>query len=92
MNSNIKKQILKEFIFFLKKEKIYDTYLYELFNEKGSKSNSVYFIIKDIKYKCGHNLISRAFTWICTEEGYIFWSIIHEKWIEKISKKNEISR
>ena len=76
------KIILKRFIAFLKQNGAYQIYLNNISRERGV-SESILFIKSAFNiwedYK-GKYLISRAFAWSTTEEGYAFWRTLHHKW------------
>lgn len=76
------KIILKRFIAFLKQNGAYQIYLNNISRERGV-SESILFIKSAFNiwedYK-GRYLISRAFSWSATEEGYAFWRRLHNKW------------
>lgn len=76
------KIILKRFIAFLKQNGAYQIYLNNISRERGVSESilfikSTFNILADCKGKC---LISRAFSWSATEEGYVFWRTLHNKW------------
>ena len=76
------KIILKRFIAFLKQNGAYQIYLNNISRERGL-SEATLFIksafdkLEDCK---GRSLISGAFAWYTTEEGYEFWRTLHHKW------------
>lgn len=79
---------LKLFIRFLKKNNIYNTFFANCHSNNGLYSRARYkyenvieFIDTELKDR-GY-LINKPFTWDETEEGYMFWCSIYNKW-EKI--------
>lgn len=76
---------LKLFIRFLKKYKIYNIFFANSFSNNGTNARTLYkyesvidFINSELKDSgC---LINKSFTWDETEEGYIFWYRIYNKW------------
>lgn len=76
------KIILKRFIAFLKQNGAYKIYLNNISRERGVSESTLFIksafnIWEDYK---GKSLISRAFSWSTTEEGYAFWRTLHYKW------------
>lgn len=80
-----KKKILKVFVFFLKEENIYKSYLHNIYNRFLDKNKCTNFIINELNDYLGINLISGLFTWRNTEEGYKFWFTINKKWENKLN-------
>ena len=95
--------ILKEFVSFLKRENIMHEYIInlkhrrtnvnhiiELFDLNEIKQKNLYAITNSTLFKCGAYLISCAFNWENTKEGFSFWARIDHKWsqifIEKYGK------
>ena len=77
------KIILKRFIAFLKQNGAYKIYLNNISRERGVSEailfiKSAFNIWEDYK---GQRLITGAFSWSKTEEGYIFWRKLHNKWV-----------
>ncbi len=78
--------ILKEFIFFLRRNKAYDKYLHYL-NKSRGKSGGIEFVVSTFAfynhYK-GGSLITGAFSWDATDNGYEYWNKLNSKWVDKI--------
>lgn len=96
-------KILKEFVSFLKRENIIHEYISnlkyrktnvnhrsDLFDLNEIKQKNLYAITNSTLFKCGAYLVSCAFNWENTKEGFAFWSRINHKWsqifIEKYNK------
>ncbi len=88
------RELVREFLFFLKKENAYKEYIKAIkqqrkneFENWGNHINVL--TIKSIK-SCFRNisyigyLIDNSFQWISTEEGHNFWSALDEKWHNKM--------
>ena len=94
MKNNQDKSILKTFIAFLKKNNVYDQYLYDLENGDeyrrmyGYHTEPVRFLIYHIK-DCPEELIVHAFKW--GDSHYPDWDKLSEEWNgiiwEKLYKK-----
>jgi hypothetical protein len=78
--------ILKNFISFLKRNKAYEIYLHCL-NKSRGESGGIEFVVSTFAsynhYK-GGSLISRAFSWGETDNGYEYWNKLNSKWVVKI--------
>lgn len=94
--------ILKDFISFLKKENIVDKYIFNLkfrrtnedhlrnlFDINELRWNNIYFKthLTIHKRKGGAFLISGAFHWDDTREGFSFWRNMHDKWYNMFNEK-----
>lgn len=92
--------ILKEFVSFLKRENIMHKYISnlkyrktnvnhrsDLFDLNEIKDKNLYVITDSTLFKCGAYLISCAFNWEGTMEGYGFWSRINHKWSQIFFEK-----
>lgn len=90
MKNNQYKSIFKTFIAFLKKNNVYDQYLYDLENgdeyrrRYGCPTEQVQFLIYFIK-RYPEDLIISAFRW--TESDYPDWDRLSEEWNEILWKK-----
>lgn len=74
------KEILKQFINFLKVNNIYDEYLICLTNRWG-KTQDTKFISDTIK-NCPKNMLNIAFAWTDSKNIDIFtWSKLNNEWI-----------
>ena len=73
------KEILKNFIAFLKKNNIYHLYLQNLKKWKCGNENSVDFIVKTIRTEPS-DLIITAFPWISAKNPTISWRMLHCEW------------
>lgn len=74
--------ILKNFISFLKRNKAYETYLHYLVKSYG-KDGVTQFLISKVNYASDF-LISMAFYWGETNEGYSYWNKLHYKWSDRM--------
>ena len=86
------KIILKYFIAFLKENNAYELYIKNLCKKEG-KNNAHLFIINafsEHKLYKGRNLISEAFEWEKTREGWGMWWRLSQQWIKKAVKLNEL--
>ena len=77
---------LKLFIRFLKENNIYHKFFTNIYSNNGRKSityqyKSVREYI-DEELKDRGCLINKSFLWAETEEGYVFWRGIYDKWEE----------
>lgn len=89
----------KMFLRFLKHNKAYKYYIYELSNEKAISFRSSHnenclkspknFIILQTHYN-PYDLISTAFHWAYTKQGSYYWRNLHNKWVSALNKLNEI--
>ena len=83
------KHLLKLFIAFLKKHKVYHKFLSNCFSNNGyyvrMNSKNQMTVNDFIKYELNNTcqFINRAFLWDETNEGYKFWYKIFNEW-EKI--------
>lgn len=86
------REIIKEFLFFLKKENAYKEYIKAIkqYRKKEFRNWENYINILTIKplKNCVINniayLIDCSFTWSSTEEGHDFWSALDKKWRDKM--------
>lgn len=74
---------LNKFIFFLKKNDIYDAYLYNLKKDKITYPNN---FIELYKYTNEAYYVAKGFIWYNTKEGYEYWEIINNKWLNVKNK------
>lgn len=89
--------IIRKFKIFLKKEGVFYDYLKNCHRLNHDKHRlytnpfSTYPIQRILKQKHYEQLISSAFMWIETPQGYEFWDRINDKWREKYNfiKRNE---
>lgn len=95
--------ILKDFISFLKKENAINEYIFNLTHRKTNEDHlKNLFNIDELKWKNiyikrlslslpsrkgGAFLISSAFHWDDTKEGFDFWLDKHHKWYNMFNKK-----
>lgn len=88
------REIIREFLFFLKKENAYKEYIKAIKQQrKGVIKNWGNYInvltINSLR-KCFKNnsnmayLIDNSFHWASTKEGHDFWSALDKKWRDKI--------
>lgn len=95
MKNNHYKSILKIFIAFLKKNNVYDQYLYDLENgcayrrKHGDSIEPIEFLIDNIKHY-PEDLILNAFRW--AESDYPDWDYLSEEWNEFLWKKTYRNR
>lgn len=89
------RDIIREFLFFLKKENAYKEYIKAIKQQRKNQflnwENHVnIFTINPLKecFKNNNNqlcyLIDRSFLWTSTKEGHDFWSALDEKWSNKM--------
>lgn len=90
------KQLLKEFISFLRHEDVYTEYVNEL--KQGEiyrlncatiqEENELEWLINTIK-KCPENLILDAFSWPHTiGENGVDWMEINDNWVKKLNRND----
>jgi hypothetical protein len=75
-----KKYLLRIFINFLKKNKVYDVYLLRLKEEKCGIERSINFIVKYIKTQ-PDSLIMSAFPWMTSRGQEKSWGELHREWV-----------
>ena len=92
------REIIREFLFFLKKENAYERYIKEIKrqNKRELKNwgNYINVLTIDSLKNCFKNdstrysnigyLIYNAFLWSATKEGFDFWSALDTKWSYKM--------
>lgn len=74
-------KVKKEFIYFLKRNSVYEKYTYNF--ERRQELLHFYAKKSFVKYfrETPHvKLISSAFAWAFTKEQYNFWQRLHGKW------------
>lgn len=88
------REIVREFLLFLKTEHAYKGYIKAIKRQKKSQFknwgnyiniltiNSIKECFKSNNY-IGY-LIDNAFQWAATKEGHIFWSELDKKWHDKV--------
>ena len=84
------KTLLKRFVFFLKKEKVYNVYIEQLKNDISYRrmnaackvSDPTQWLIQTVKL-CPHRLILDSFAWYATS---ISWMVIDARWNAFLSK------
>lgn len=94
MKNNIKEALLKIFIFYLKQNKIYDTFFHEITTDKSwffrkkiirySSYTPYDFINMIIKNNDIRMIFVNAFNWGNSDKGYDFWLDVHNKWYDII--------
>ncbi len=93
------KQLLKEFISFLRHENVYTEYVNELKKGESYRSNcatiqeenELEWLINTIK-KCPENLILDAFSWPYTiSDNCIDWMEINDNWVKKLNRNDVTS-
>ena len=80
-----KKYILKTFIKFLKKNDVYNAYIYSLKLSKNSNIAATKFIINTIN-RDPNDLIVAAFAWYTSPNQKKSWSELHDEWCYLINK------
>lgn len=75
---------LNKFIYFLKINNIYESYIYNLKKDNITYPNN---LLDLYKYTDEAYFVAKGFIWRNTKEGYEYWEIINNEWI---SKKNKI--
>jgi len=93
------REIIREFLLFLKKENAYKEYIKAIKQQKKVQfknwGNEINVLTIHHLEKCFRNgyglgsLIDNAFHWDSTEEGFDFWSELDKKWRDKM-KDTEI--
>ena len=93
------REIIREFLFFLKKENAYKKYIKAIKQQKKGEFNNFenyinVLTISSLKrcFRNGSNipyLIDSSFHWASTKEGHNFWSELDIKWNDKM-KDTEI--
>ena len=81
-----KYKLKKEFIYFLKRNGVYEKYIYNF--ERRQKIYRFYTKKSFVKYfneTPNLKLISCAFAWAFTKEQYNFWQRLHGKWIKNMA-------
>ena len=89
------REIVREFLFFLKKENVYKEYINAIKQQRKSqfKNWGNYINILTINslrgcFKSNHSyiiyLIDESFHWASTKEGHDFWSALDKKWRDKM--------
>lgn len=90
MNEHYRKEMLAEFVRFLKERGAYATYLVYINKECGYYRffevyvNSAYRNTEEVL----RGLISSAFAWNHTKEGEEFWYNLHIEWIHKLNERH----
>jgi len=86
------REIIKEFLFFLKKENAYKGYIKAIkqYRKKEFINWENYINVLTINSlkgcfnsNIGH-LIDMSFHWAPTKEGHDFWSVLDKKWLDKM--------
>ena len=89
MNEQHRKEMLAEFVRFLKERGVFTTYIryvnktygyYRFFEEYVNAANANAKVI-------GRGLIICAFSWHNTKEGYYYWSKLNKGWINFVDMK-----
>lgn len=93
------REIVREFLSFLKKENVYRDYIEAIKQQKRREfihwENyvnvfTIYSLKRCFKSDSGMgNLIDDSFHWASTKEGHNFWSALNKKWYDKM-KDTEI--
>ena len=88
------REIVREFLLFLKTEHVYKRYITLVKTQRKSQiknwENSINILtissIKQCFKNSGHlcNLIDYAFHWASTTEGHEFWLALNDKWRDKV--------
>ncbi len=88
------REIIREFLLFLKKENAYKEYIKAIKRQKKGEFKNLgnyinVFTINSLKicFKSDSNignLIDNSFHWDATKEGHYFWSELDRKWCDKM--------
>ena len=88
------REIVREFLLFLKKENAYEEYIKAIKQQRKSKfknwGNYINVLTIDSIKECFRSngkirrLIDYSFHWSSTKEGHNFWSALDIKWCEKM--------
>ena len=72
---------IKFFVRFLKERNAYDKYRHNLFLNKGCNYKTF------LKMFMNGGLISNAFSWRDTKEGFDYWEKLYDEFVEKYCEK-----
>lgn len=88
------REIIREFLFFLKKENAYKKYIKAIKQQKKREiknwGNYINVLTINSLKECFRNnsnigyLIDCSFNWASTKEGHDFWSALDKKWCDKM--------
>ena len=82
------KYLLRIFIKFLKLNKVYESYILNLQNNKGGQKEAVKFIVKYITYQ-PQDMIINAFPWRTPKHQKKTWSALHREWQMLLNKYDD---
>lgn len=74
---------LNKFIFFLKRNDLYESYIYNLKKDNITYPNN---LLELYKYTDENYYIAKGFIWYNTKEGYEYWEHINNEWIKTKNK------
>lgn len=88
------REIVREFLLFLKKENVYEQYIKIIKIQRKSEfknlENYINVLTINSLKECFRNnsnigfLIDKSFHWAATKEGHDFWSALDTKWHDKM--------
>lgn len=73
------------FFRFLKEKGAYDSYMQQC--EKFVKNRYNVTVITELDMKVPNDYIAGFFSWMCSNEGYKYWSSLNREWIYYYRKK-----
>lgn len=82
------KYLLRIFIKFLKFNKAYENYIFNLKSTKGGQKESVIFIVRHITYN-PKDIIMNAFMWMPSKNQKKEWVELHREWQMLLNKYDD---